>query len=345
MALSYHYVTVTGAGAKDGAAWASAFDLAAFMTDFGSVAAGDIYFFEAGNYSMTADITTATDGTATDPIAIIGVKAGTTHEGAAITGSDFGTGADRPSFSDGGSGYGIALDDYSVILNVIIDTRDLTPLRADVGGVIINCKITQSYEGASASYGVYLGGINGNSILNEITGDQCNNAIISTAINRNILFNYIHDITEAGSVGIMEGSGAGGTILFNIFDNLPEAIDKTADNGGCIFGNTFYDCDVGISQTSDYGYAIINNIFSECDNDAIIASTAGIKSGVLMYNHFYNNGDDYDGVIADGDAEDLFCDFWDTSGDPKFTAAGSDFSLASDSPCIDAGLAMTLGVG
>jgi hypothetical protein len=351
MALAFHYATTTGAGVKNGAAWATAFDLAAFMTHWGAgPAAGDVFVFEAGTYTLTADITTTADGTSTDPIAIVGVAAGTTHEGDAITGTDFPTGTNRPYFDANGSAYGIVLDDYTWVMNICLDSSDTTPLRADAGSVIRNCKVLSEYTGASIAYGIYSGGV-GWVIDCEATGAETTGGqIFLSTPGSNALFCYVHDCTEAGTAGFVTGGGSAISIIFCIMDCCITGILKTAEHGGCIFGCTLYDCDTGISGTTDYATAIINNIFSECDTDDIIWTTADIKCNVFMYNHSYNYNDRYDGVIADGDANDLFCDFWDTGGvaagdDPDFTTPGSDFSLQSTSPCIDAGMVMRLGVG
>ena len=113
-------------------------------------------------------------------------------------------------------------------------------------------------------------------------------------------------------------------------------------------GCTFYDCDTGVtdvasSQTYN-AWTVVNNIFSECDTDDIKMATACMDC-YIAYNHHYNSTDEHDGVPEEGTGDDLFCDWWKTTGDPKFTTAGSDFSLQSDSPCIDAGMSMALGVG
>lgn len=348
MALTYHYVTTTGADDKSGGDWAHAMDLAAFYTDFGTVAAGDVYVFAGGTYNLTADITSTTDGTATDPIVILGVTAGTTHEGSAITASDFATGANRPLFTDGGSAYGFTLDDYCVVMNIIIESTDTYALRADSHCVIRNNKVTQNYTDSASRFGIYCGsggvsGTGGVVIDCEVTGPSCSNGIYAS-YGTTILFNYIHDLTAASTIGAkMYNSGC--PVLFNIFDNCVVGLDSSNDHGFPVFGNTFYDCETGFQATGDCGKSVINNVFSSCGTDALKWTTANIKVNTFMYNHFYNNADDYDGIIADGDAEDTLCDFWDTSGDPLFTTAGSNFSLQASSPCIDAGLAMRLGVG
>jgi hypothetical protein len=235
-------------------------------------------------------------------------------------------------------------------MNIRLESADTTALRGDIGCIARNCKVTSEYSGPSTVYALFHGGA-GWLVDCEATGAEAN-LIILSATAGNALFCYAHDCTESGTVGFTTGGGtsANNNFLFCIADNCITGISHTADNGGCVFGCTIYDCDTGLSGTTDYAVLVVNNIFSECDTDDIIWTTANIKANVFMYNHSYNANDRYDGVIADGDAEDLFCDFWDTGGaaaadDPDFTTAGSDFSLQSTSPCIDAGMAMRLGVG
>jgi hypothetical protein len=347
MAFSFHYVTPAGAGAKDGAAWASAMSWTELLADFPTAAAGDIYIVEEGTYTMTADLVTATDGNAVDPIAIIGVTTATRTgnvTGDAINQTYFGTGANRPLFDAGANAYGITIDDYGRIENIRIETRDTYPIHLDTAGVVRNCKVTQNYTGGTTSYGIFCDG----TVINcEVTGTECNNGIAGASA-AGFVFNYVHDITEAGSSGITPSTFTG-AILFNVLDAVPIGINKTTDPQGVIFGNTFYDCDVGLSATTDIACAVINNIFSESDVDAIIWSTPSTAANVFMYNHFYNNLDDHDGIVENGDANDLFSDFWavlsGAASDPAFTAAGSDFSLQAGSPCIDTGMSMLLGVG
>lgn len=344
MALTYHHVTVAGAGNNNGLTWANAMAMADFQTHVGtSLAAGHIFFVEEGTYTLTADIYSVTDGTQVDPIAIIGVLSGTSNEGAAIDDSDFATGANRPHF-DGGASYGVYLDDYAHIRNISVQTADAYAIRVDVGGVIANCKGDNDYTGASAKWIIYLGGTSAQGINNEAFQSGVAAGVEGSLVTSSscaVILSYYHDMPTA----LVMSGGAACPVLFCIFDNCTEGINRTADHGSTIFGCTFYDCDTAILGTTDYGFSIINNIFSDCSTDAIKLGTAA-NAVTMMYNHFYNNGDDFDGVPEEGDAADLFCDWWKTTGDPKFSNPdGGDFNLNSDSPCIDAGMTLELGVG
>lgn len=354
MAFTYYYVDPASGGGGNGSSWDLAGGNAAFtwaeFTAFwnASLAAGMIFYVKATSddsaISMTADLNNAADGTAQEPVVICGVKYGTTNTGAAVNEDDFPTGNKRPYLDDGGSRYGIgsAATDYLVVMNLRIDNSDVYPIGLRSAGWTRNCYVNQEYSGESSVYGIY--GTTYSTVIDcEITGAEISGAIVVGSVG-NAIFNYIHDITEAGGIGISLNGGYTGAILFNVIDACPIGLDKTADSGGVIFGNTFYDCDEALKSTTDVGTAIINNIFSESDTRAVYWSTAEVIS-LMMCNHFYNNADDYSGHPEEGDAFDLLCDFLQTGGDPKFTTAGSDFSLQGDSPCINAGMAMRLGVG
>ena len=74
MAAATMYVTVAGAGDKSGSTWGNAMGLGEWETDVEATAeAGDIYYLEAGTYTLTNAFSTALDGTDVAPIKIIGV--------------------------------------------------------------------------------------------------------------------------------------------------------------------------------------------------------------------------------------------------------------------------------
>jgi len=350
MALTYMHVDGAGAGDYSGSTWANAMSFASFYTgetnSFDAVAAGYIYFFMGGQtYSLTSNISTAIDGTAADRIAIIGVASGTTNEGAAIDDADFAQGSDRPIF-DGNTAYYIDLADYSGVENCIAESG-LYPILLAAACIVKNCKVNTDYTGATTRTLIncvssYLKVINC-----ELFSDEAGTGLVY-GVQGNIFcliaFCYVHDMTTgSGSTGITP-YGTIPSVLFCIFDNLDKTVTVTSDESGIFFGCTFYDCDDALPLTDGTAASVINCIFSDCTTSAI-SSTASTFSHLLMYNHFYNNGDNHLNVPEEGDAADLFCDWWATTGDPKFTTAGSDFSLQSDSPCIDAGMAMALGVG
>lgn len=349
MALSYCHVDGTGAGDESGDDWANKMPFSKFYTgeakSWDNVAAGFTYFFMGGQtYTLTASIVTAVDGTEADRITIVGVASGTTREGAAMDSADFAQGADRPIL-DGGASYNVDLSDYSGVENCDIESA-VGVMLFDATCRLVNCKVCNDTTGSATRVLVTCASAYLSVINCELTSDEAGTASIYgfTCTNTcTAVFCYIHDITTGTSIAISPY----GTImisLFCIFDNIDIGMSGTSDEGGLFFGCTFYDCDEALKFNDGYGGLVLNCIFSDCTTSAI-STDAAMNSYVLMYNHFYNNGDDHLNIPEEGDTPDLFCDWWKTTGDPKFTTAGSDFSLQSDSPCIDAGMAMALGVG
>jgi len=344
MAITYHHVTVAGAGDNSGDSWANAMALSDFDTDLASASAGDVYFVKEGSYNLTGDLSTGTNGTAAEPVCIIGVLSGTTHEGQAIDDSDFATGANRPVFDCGG--YFIGLSDYGRIHNIIAESSDTYAIKVDSHGIIYNCKAHNDYGSSGAKYGIYTSDSNVRFINCEAS--SANGNALSSDSQSKVFFCYLHDCTD-GTYGIgIRAVGEYITVLFCIFDALRVGYWQDNEHGGVFFGNTFYDCDSGIVEDNAaagvVALNIINNIFSECDIDDMRSDTVGYMS-FLAYNHHHNSVDACEGFPEEGTGDDLFCDWWKTTGDPKFNNPGADFSLQSDSPCIDAGMAMALGVG
>jgi len=158
----------------------------------------------------------------------------------------------------------------------------------------------------------------------------------SSGTNNALVGCYIHD----GAYGIKTITG-GGKVVFSIFDTLDKGIEANVAAGVAgqlIMNNVFYNCAEGISSTQIYQHSVIyNNQFVDC--------TEGIDAGGASpqcypdYNNWYNNGID----IVDGDIEKGANA---SANDPLFNnAAGGDFSLQLNSPCIGAGFSIRLGIG
>jgi hypothetical protein len=107
-----------------------------------------------------------------------------------------------------------------------------------------------------------------------------------------------------------------------------------------ILNNTFYGC----------GTAVTASTIRTCSINNIIEATTvdGFKWTTQTDCNFFwkNHGDDsrctdmWNGV----DTTTIFQDYAVSTGDPKFTVAGSDFSLQTTSPDIDTGMSLELGV-
>lgn len=349
---AYFHVDPDSSGGGDGSSWATsggsaAYTIGEFITELASASAGDVYFIKpkdattsSADIVMTADIVTANDGTINAPIMIIGVNHGTTHVGADVVYSDFAQGDARPYF-DGGTAYSITLDDFAWIRNIRIESTDNGCLRVDAYSVIDNCESYNDY--ATARSAVVLGGYAGRLVNCDVSSTN-GSAVNMSGHGSVVAFCYIHDSALYGA----DINCNYNVFLFNVWNNLSVGIEADSDEHQTIFGNTFYDCDIGVTDTADSqaanAWTIINNCFSECDNDDILMDTE-CSDCFIAYNNHYNSGDAHHGVPQAGDAFDLTCDWWALAADPEFTTPGSDFSLQSTSDLIDAGMALTLGVG
>jgi hypothetical protein len=206
--------------------------------------------------------------------------------------------------------------------------------------VVYNCKIEQQH---SSSRTGLVTGTNCLILLTDAsatyggtpTGIACNIGAYSY-----IAFCYLHD-----SVTIMSLGGDAISIEHNIVDTATTGIYVAARYTPTIVNNTFYNCTTAISASTSYLSRCINNIIDNC-TDAFVWTTQ-TDINFFAYNHQGNNVTRMYDTATNKVASTLpHTDAWATTpADPKFTTAGSDFSLASDSPCIDAGMTITLGVG
>jgi hypothetical protein len=349
MALAYHHVDPDSSGGGNGSSWATsggnaAFTIAEWIADFAACAAGDIYFLKpavGGTITLTADIVTDVVGTLNLPIGVVGVKIGTTNVGAAIDDSDFPTGTDRP-FIDGGLAYMLDTEDFIWIRNIRMESGDTYVIKADANSIVDNCK---AYNDSSTGSRVAIGGSSAtHSMIISCDAQALNGNATSVYTGSKVLFSYLHD---SSGYGIACGS-SDHAALFCIFDNLSQGIGGASRESNIVFGCTFYDCDYGIYDSaagqSYNNHLIVNNIFSECDTADILMTSASMDC-YIAYNNHHNSADKYSGVPEEGDADDLFCDWWKTVVDPAFTTPGSNFSLGAGSACINTGMAITVGVG
>ena len=339
--MAYYHVTASGAGDNSGDSWANAMGLSDFETSIEgggaqAVSAGDTYWVKEGTYTLTDTIdSNLQDGTATEPISIIGVVSGTTNEGSNVTQSDWATGANRPDFV-GSDSYYFRVGNYYIVRNITNESGATNAFYTGQYNVVENCKFVNDYGATNARHALRCDAYT--AVTNcEMSAD--NTIGIYATAGLKLKFCYIHDIPTASRAAIFLISN-NITVTFCIFDNCAIGIDFNTTQTSDISNNTFYDCDVGISGTTGYGNTFKNNIFSDCSTDAIIFTTQ-TDINFFWNNHFYNNTDDFYGV----DETNHYQDYEKTTGDPKFETAGSDFALQSDSPCLDAGMSIELGVG
>jgi hypothetical protein len=150
-----------------------------------------------------------------------------------------------------------------------------------------------------------------------------------------LLNNKIYN-TKSGIMIASSSSGGGGP--WNIIGNLVYAV--ASEQQGCnnynaggvsfrneggvnILFNTFHDVDLFVGIPAGSGIVVRNNIFSSKRGSACSAFDVG-----PAYTHDYN--------LFSASSYDPGSEAHRVVGDPKFVAAGSNFSLQSTSPAIDA---------
>jgi hypothetical protein len=348
MAAATMYVTVAGGDpTHDGTAWSKAFSMADFLADLTNNAeSGDIYYVMAGTYTLTgAHDSTARDGGAGTPISIIGVKDGTNHDDSVPVYADWGSGADRPTFACGANTFKVGT--YHKIYNCIFTGTGGSIPDAETYSVLYNCKSTVTSDSNVTSH--TLG--SGSKVINcEITGAGAGAhtglaGIASSLLT--VLFSYIHDMGTGGTGSTATSS----RYVCNVFDTLAIGVSMGTTGDAMLLNNTFYECDTAVAGSSSYGNVFINNIIEGSNTDGFKQTTQR-DSNFYAYNHGNDTRDNdiWDTIAVTlphgelgGGSEGAASAY--SGGDPKITnAATGAFDLASDSPCIDAGMSLTLGV-
>ena len=247
-----YYVTTTGAAGKDGLAWASAFDIAAFEADLeGNAEAGDRYFVAANaTYTITSSISTALDGSAAAPIKIIGVKTGTTAE--PPTTADWAFGVARPDIELAVNDTTFIVDNYWHWYNLDIVHDGISSVKIDASGLVYNCKFNNTGTNDAINLGA-----------NETVMVQCEiqcaggTGVSMSGAYSKIIKSYIHDC----ATGFTASADKSWTVLCCVIDTCTTAflIDDATD-GHVLFGNTITGCTTAISGGTSTGSVFINNL-------------------------------------------------------------------------------------
>lgn len=318
------YVTVAGAGVKDGSDWDNAFGYAEWETDVeGSVEAGDRYYIEAGNYVFTSALTTATDGTAADPIQFIGVASGTSNE--PPDSSDYPTGSNRPTMTTGANGF--IMDNFVRFENLRFEGTGDPIANTDAGGVWKN-----NYGNNSSGSGNRGGLISGDrGVMVDCEAECVNGRAIMTGPNVLLLDCYMHD----SDVGVW-GLSSGLSVVNSIFNTCTTGVQSSANRQGFnIINNTFYSGTLAVDLNNQDASTVYSNIIDAYIN-GIDADNPRIN--ILDHNVYDVSGQE----VVTGEQGDN-----KVSGDPGLTdptGTPPDFTVGSGSNVLDAGFQFGLTI-
>uniref|UniRef100_A0A6M3KFH0 Pectate lyase n=1 Tax=viral metagenome TaxID=1070528 RepID=A0A6M3KFH0_9ZZZZ len=335
--MAYYHVTVAGASAKTGADWANAMGMAEFETSIEgggaqAVAAGDIYFVAGGTYTFTANIICTTAGTATAPISVIGVKASTTNEGAAVVYADHAFGTDRPLFAGGAYYFGMNAIHHRAY-NIRITSTATQAFITGAYAVAVNVKA----ENTSTGYGLLSNGGASQYISVEGISTGAGQGIRANGAACDYLYCWAHGPGSSGYCFVVNQYSVKliNCVVSGTGTKASIGIQAAAKYNIMALGCTVYNVSTGFNLTTTYASTFLNNIVDTCTT-AFDATAAG-------YGNYYDYNNIYAETTKYGQADQQGPN--DTAVDPAFTTPGTDFSLGVGSACIDAGLAMTLGVG
>lgn len=242
------YMTVTGAGVKDGSDPDNAFDWDAFRawTVTGFVV-GDMVYAESGDYTPTSTPSENADGTAAAPLSLIGIT-----NLSDLT--SFAQGNDRPFFDFSASaGEYLSFDNYWRVGNV----RSLTDsgwaaIRVDAAGLVWNCDARELGGG----YGIRLNG-------NDAAAFSCSaQAPDGIGAIRAYLYTVVQDCDLSDSPIGVRCTGARMSILGNLIRDCTIGIDCRVYNQINIVGNTLYNGTTGILGSDNQWCRIVSNIIS-----------------------------------------------------------------------------------
>lgn len=308
------YVTVDGAGTKDGSSWDNAFNYTNWEADVeGSAEAGDVYYVANGTYTLTSDFTTALDGTAVAPISIIGVIYNTTTTA---------TGTDRPLLTDSTNSFAFDVDDYWIVKNMRFEQSDTTVVSIGLAGLVENCKSLN--DSTSTNRSAFYSDSTRAQFVNNEGISTFGRAFFVAGISARIMYNYMHD----SDVGIIMSNNAIEAV-FNIIDTCKFGV--LAGNGVLnilLEHNTIYNDNkadsgsIGIDVgTGAYAWTISHNIITGFETP-IVFDDVSSNVGYMDYN------DIYDCTNADTNYPN---GVHDQAVDPQFTdAANANFDIGAN---------------
>lgn len=304
--MANFYVTVAGAGAKDGSDWANAFDYAAFDSDFHTASAGDCYYLKSGTYTLTSNLGINRSGTNTSKCKIIGVTSATTAE--PPTSSDWATGDDRPLIACGAS-YKFVVLNYWQIRNLRFTGSGSENFDINTYCHVENVKSENSGSGSAIS------------IANHSIAIDCEAVSTSgTAVILNEAWLHGCDVHDS-SVGVDAGTFLGGRVTFCNIWTCTTGINCDVDAIDILNCN-IHDCTTGLDiNIATGGVKWINCNIANCTTAVDVATSAYVGHFSLNNNYYNNTADGTNLVKTDSDI----------AADPGWTDADSgDFSTGAN---------------
>lgn len=326
LAKSWH-VSYNGTGdATQGASWAQAITLDTLQV--AELAANDSVYVRAdGVHTLHASFDkSTTDAAATTLIKIIGVKAGTTNEGAAIDTSDWIKDSARAVVECGAS-YTFKTGTYYSILGLSFQGQTNNTCYLEARCVAENCKFNNNYGTANARYSLYT--LQQCKILgcHFISANTSGMTAGATSLVKNCFFQKIDNAT--GGVALLT-AGDNITIESCIFDSCRIGVSTVNRDMIRYIKNVFHACVTGISGTTDFNTYFDGNIFNRC-------STNGVALSAVANSNYSRNNLRYLSAFSNLDTAGLYGDQYAVQGDPLFTAPGTNFSLQANSPAKNKG--------
>ena len=241
------FLSVTGAGDKSGQPYTNAFSYAEFDAWAGANAPGDICYVESGGYTPNSD-PGQDDGTVAAPIPLIGVTDlanPTTTEA---------TGDDRPYFDySATANTRLLLDNYWMIRNLRVksDNAATGAIRADTGGMIINCDA----ENIGAGYGIHTNALY--TLIARCTAKSAG-AAIKTGIDATVVDTTLYD----SAIGLQLG-GANAQLIGCTVYGCTTAVDLADFDYAVLMYNTLYNGTTGITSPNSQHCRFMYNIISD----------------------------------------------------------------------------------
>lgn len=336
--MTTKYVTVTGAGAKNGTDAANAWDWATMLT---SAAAGDDILIQEGTYSLSSSSTFSNSGTSTSPIRLRGAKADWTPLTPTRTNAGPLSTANMPVIAFDGASLNqktwsiieclkitgnvnnslISQGVSSVMRGCVVETSSTGSsarcISLSTGGGAIDCDFAKT--GASGTSAVVsLGGANGRLIDCRILGGA------TTA--------YGVQVTAVGTISgcliVAKNHGIYVSTDSNQATLLNNTVAITGGTGDAVYfaaSSTVLQVASGNLLTDSTAYGINGNDAATAvvsHRNRIDRSTSGAYNGATDWLASTKFGDDVTSVTQANEYED---------------AAGGDFRLKSTSPAIGKG--------